>query len=41
MEYDKKLLENLAEEVIGLYIECKNRIDRIEKLGEELNNSKK
>jgi hypothetical protein len=41
MEYDKKLLEKLAEEVVGLYVECKSRIDRIEKLGKELENSKK
>ncbi len=41
MEYDKDLLQEFANEIIDFIIDCKQRIDKIERLGEMLVNSKK
>ncbi len=41
MEYDKDILQEFADEIIKFIVDCKKRIDRIEKLGEMLENSTK
>lgn len=36
MEYDRKSVKSLAQEIVGFIFECKNRIDKIENIVKEL-----